>query len=81
MWLAGAIEQGTWKKEGMMAVDERPTHGCMTCHARQPYTVEPFANGNTGWRCVVCSHILKLIPGTYTGRSDGQPQTEEKNHG
>ena len=38
----------------------------MECHAHQPYTVEHFANGNTGWRCVGCGHILNLIPGQYT---------------
>ena len=45
---------------------DRPRHGCMECHAQQPYTVERFPNGNTGWRCVVCGHILNLLPGTYT---------------
>jgi ribosomal protein L37AE/L43A len=60
-----------------MAVDERPTHGCMTCHAQQPYTVERFANGNTGWRCVVCGHLLTLIPGTYMGSSEGWTQAQD----
>jgi hypothetical protein len=47
-------------------VVEHSRHGCMECHAHQPYTVEHFANGNTGWRCVGCGHILNLIPGQYT---------------
>jgi hypothetical protein len=42
------------------------TWGYMDCKARQPYTVEPFPNGNTGWRCTVCGHILRLMPGKYT---------------
>jgi hypothetical protein len=42
------------------------THGCMLCKAQRPYTVEHFANGNTGWRCVVCGSISRLIPGKYT---------------
>jgi hypothetical protein len=41
------------------------THGCMECKRQQPYTVEPFDNGNTGWRCMVCGKILRLIPGHY----------------
>jgi hypothetical protein len=40
-----------------------PTHGCMTCKAQTAYTVEHFPTGNTGWRCVVCHHISRLIPG------------------
>ena len=47
----------------------RPTHGCMECKAQRPYTVEHFANGNTGWRCTVCGKILRLLPGQYTDRS------------
>src|SRR4051794_18080462 len=46
-------------------IPESPTHGCMACKAQRPYTVEPFANGNTGWRCTVCGTMLHLIPGTY----------------
>jgi hypothetical protein len=42
--------------------------GCMECHAQQPYTVETLANRNTVWRCVVCNHVVNLIPGKY--RSD-----------
>jgi hypothetical protein len=34
---------------------EGPTHGCMQCKARQFYTVEELRNGNTLWRCAVCS--------------------------
>ncbi len=48
---------------------ERPTEGCMECKAQRPYTVEHFANGNTGGRCVACGHILRLIPGKYTSIS------------
>jgi hypothetical protein len=44
---------------------EPPTHGCMECKGPREYTVEHFANGNTGWRCVVCEQILRLIPGQY----------------
>jgi|SoiMetStandDraft_2_1073263.scaffolds.fasta_scaffold931396_1 hypothetical protein len=44
-----------------------PTHGCMACKAPGTYTVEPFAHGHTGWRCMVCGKILRLVPGTYTG--------------
>jgi hypothetical protein len=50
---------------------EPPTHGCMECHAQQPYTIEHFANGNTGWRCQACGHILRLIPGKY-GDTDAE---------
>jgi hypothetical protein len=55
-----------------------PTHGCMECKGQRPYTVEPFANGNTGWRCTVCGKILRLLPGKYSeissanARADGQ---------
>jgi hypothetical protein len=42
-----------------------PTHGCMECKAQRPYTVEQFANGHIGWRCMVCGKILNLIPGKY----------------
>jgi hypothetical protein len=45
---------------------DEPRHGCMECKAQQPYTVEQFPNGNTGWRCRVCGKILRLIPGRYT---------------
>jgi len=44
---------------------EPPRHGCMDCKAHHPYTVEHFPNGNTGWRCTNCGHILRLIPGKY----------------
>ena len=37
----------------------------MECKAQRPYTVEHFANGNTGWRCLVCGKIVRLIPGKY----------------
>jgi hypothetical protein len=45
----------------------QPTHGCMERKAPRSYTVERFANGNTGWRCVVCGQILWLMPGRYLG--------------
>jgi hypothetical protein len=38
----------------------------MACHARQPYTIEALANRNTLWRCVVCNHVVNLIPGRYS---------------
>jgi hypothetical protein len=41
----------------------------MECKARQPYTIEHFTNGNTGWRCAVCGKILRLIPGKYSESS------------
>ena len=44
---------------------DRPVHGCMECKGPRPYTIEHFTNGNTGWRCVVCGKILRLIPGKY----------------
>ena len=55
-----------------------PTHSCMECKAQRPYAVEHCANGNTGWRCVVCGKMLRLIPGKYTGTmgergSDAEP--------
>jgi hypothetical protein len=37
----------------------------MECKGPRPYTIEHFTNGNTGWRCVVCGKILRLIPGKY----------------
>jgi len=46
-----------------------PTFGCMECKAQRPYMVEHFTNGNTGWRCVVCGKILRLIPGQSSGLS------------
>jgi hypothetical protein len=57
---------------------EQSTHGCMECKAQRPYTVEQFPNGNTGWRCVVCGKMLRLIPGKYTSTvgergSDAEP--------
>ena len=45
---------------------DHPRHGCMECKAQQPYAVEQFPNGNTGWRCLVCGKILRLIPGKYS---------------
>lgn len=48
----------------------RPTHGCRECHAPQPYTVEDFPNGPTGWRCVVCGHILPLRAGQSINDAD-----------
>ena len=44
---------------------DRPRYGCMECKHQQCYTVEQFRNGNTGWRCMVCGKILRLIPGKY----------------
>ena len=46
-------------------VVEHSRHGCMECHATQPYTVAVLPNRNTIWRCVVCSHVVNLIPGKY----------------
>jgi hypothetical protein len=45
---------------------DRPRYGCMECKHKQCYTVEQFRNGNTGWRCMVCGKILRLIPGKYS---------------
>jgi len=45
---------------------DRPRHGCMECKAQRSYTIEPFPNGNTGWRCTVCGKILRLIPTKYS---------------
>jgi hypothetical protein len=42
---------------------DRPRHGWIECKAQQWYTVEPFPNGNTGWRCAVCGKIVRRIPG------------------
>ena len=47
------------------ATTDRPTHGCMECKTQRPYTVERFANGHTGWRCMVCGTMLRLIPGKF----------------
>ena len=49
------------------------THGCMECHAQQPYTVAVLPNRNTIWRYVVCSHVVNRIPGTYSAMLDGTP--------
>jgi hypothetical protein len=51
--------------DDLVSPDRPATHGCMECKAQRPYTIEPFANGNTGWRCTVCGKILRLIPGHY----------------
>ena len=45
---------------------DHPRHGGMECKAQQPYRVGHFANGNTGWRCMVCGKMLRLIPGKYS---------------
>ena len=45
---------------------DHPRQGCMECKAQQPYTVQEFPNGNTGWRCTVCGKIARLIPGNYS---------------
>ena len=45
------------------ATTDRPMDGCMECKTQRPYTIEHFPHGNTGWRCVVCGKILRLIPG------------------
>ena len=42
-----------------------PLAGCMTCKAPRAYTVEPWPNGNTTWRCVACAQVLRLVPGRY----------------
>jgi len=51
---------------------DRPRHGCMECKAQRWYTIEPFPNGNTGWRCTVCGKILRLIPGKYNEPYEGE---------
>jgi hypothetical protein len=53
----------------MSETPDHPTHGCMECKRQQPYTVEHFTNGNTGWRCTVCGKILRLLPGKYSAIS------------
>ena len=35
----------------------------MECKAQRSYTVEHFAKGKTGWRCLVCGKMLRLTPG------------------
>jgi hypothetical protein len=55
-----------------------PTHGCMERKAQRPFTVAQFPNGNTGWRCVVCGKMLRLLPGKSTSTvgergSDAEP--------
>jgi hypothetical protein len=59
------IKQGdsrmTTPTESSTAVTQR----CVQCKTRRPLSVHQFANGNTGWRCVVCEQIVCLIPGTY----------------
>jgi hypothetical protein len=55
------------RAEQVGTTTESPTHGCMECKAPGTYTVEPFANGHTGWRCMVCGKILSLVPGKDTG--------------
>jgi len=42
-----------------------PLTGCMTCKAPRSYTVEPWPNGNTTWRCTACGQVLRLVPGKY----------------
>jgi hypothetical protein len=56
--------------------EERLTHGCMECKAQRPYTVEQFPNGNTGWRCVMCGKIVRLIPGNYSAIYGLVPATD-----
>ena len=56
---------------------EPPTCGCMACKAQQPYAIEHFPNGNTGWRCRVCGQIARLIPGNYS-ELYGLDATEER---
>ena len=51
---------------------DRPRHGCMECKAQRWYTIEPFPNGNTGWRCTVCGKILRLIPAKYSEPYEGE---------
>ena len=48
-----------------------PTQGCMECKAQRTYTMEHFTNGTTGWRCMVCGKMLRLIPGKYTRPEGG----------
>ena len=52
---------------------DHPTHGRMECHAQQPSTIAVLPNRNTMWRCVVCSHVVNLIPGTYSAMLDDTP--------
>ena len=51
---------------------DRPRHGCMECKAQRSYTIEPFPNGNTGWRCTIYGKILRLIPGEYIEPYEGE---------
>ena len=44
----------------------------MECKAQRSYTIEPFPNGNTGWRCTICGKILRLIPGEYIEPYEGE---------
>jgi hypothetical protein len=57
----------------MPETSDPPQHGCMECHAQQPYTVETLPNRNTIGRCVVCGHVVNLIPGKYSAMLDGTP--------
>jgi hypothetical protein len=50
------------------------TQGCLECKAQRTYTIEPFANGNTGWRCLVCGKILRLMPGKYSNSGGRRAQ-------
>src|SRR5207245_1317476 len=52
---------------------DHPTHGRMECHAQQPSTIAALPNRNTMWRCVVCSHVVNLIPGKYSAMLDDTP--------
>ena len=59
----------------MPETPDPPMHGCMECKAQRPYTIEALPNRNTIWRCVVCSHVVNLIPGKY--RSDPEERASD----
>jgi len=61
------LEHGRRLREGLAqtGILAPPTHGCMECKAQCHFTIEHFPNGNTGWRCTVCKHILRLWPHTH----------------
>jgi|SoiMethySBSTD1v2_1073268.scaffolds.fasta_scaffold45427_4 hypothetical protein len=59
--------------DGLESPDPSVTSGCMECKRPQPYTVEHFDNGTTGWRCTVCGKILRLVPGKAPAGQAGTP--------
>ena len=56
--------------EDATTITDPSTQGCLECKAQRTYTIEHFTNGNTGWRCMVCGKILRLIPGKYSASND-----------